>query len=69
MASTWRNESGIGITISTNKFISSERITAPNESKTVETSVLLDTAFNRKDLAIGYFFRSKKTITGTTKKP
>ncbi len=69
MASTCRNESGIGITIPTRIFISSEITTAPKENNKVVNAVSFDTGLKRNDSRRGYFFRTKKTITGTAKNP
>jgi len=69
MASTFRNESGIGITISTRIFISSEITMAPKENNKVVNAVFFDTGLKRNDSKRGYFFRTKKTITGTAKNP
>jgi len=59
IASTCRNESGIGITISTKIFISSEMTIAPKESNKVAYAVFFDTGLKRNDSKRGYFFRTK----------
>jgi len=67
-ASNWRKESGAGMTISTNIFISSAIIMAPIESSIVAIITCFEIAFKRRDSIIESCLRFKKIKTGTIKK-
>ena len=66
-ASNCRKESGAGMTISTNMFISSASIIPPIERNIVAIVTSLEIGFIRRDSIIGRCLRVKKIRTGTIK--